>query len=766
MTHQSSEARADEPREGLRVVGRDHAVSDAVLKATGGLAYGDDLSLPGMLHAKLVLSPLAHARVVSVDTSLAEALPGVTAVFTHADAPDAPYSRYRILPGQERCPADERILTDKARFVGDRLAAVVAETPQAAAEAARLVRFTFEELPPVLSPQQALSDGAAAVHAGGNLLHEFTHEAGDATPLPAGALEVTTQVSTPRIHHGALEPHLCLAQVDGSGKLTIWSPTQSVFGARTVVADIFGLPYTRVRVVKIPMGGSFGGKQEFILEPVTAFLALRTGRPVKLVLDREEAISATMVRPATTSAVTLAVGPDGTLADVRVDCLFDAGAYATSSIDYAEMMSHKIGRLYRTPHYRHHGKVAYTTTPVAGGARAYGAPEILTAVELGMDEVARRLGVDPVDLRLKNLVEPGDVEPLSGMGLGDARVRECLERGAEAFSWRTRRRAPAGDGRYRTGVGVACAAHKNGILSHRFADFSTMAASMNEDGTVALTASLHEMGAGCLTLMQLIVAEELGIGPGAVSVSEGDSDLTPYDFGCYGSRVTYVCGAGAQATARALRARVLELAGVLLDLPADDLVAAGGEVRSRSSALALPFAGVVVRARAELGEDVCVHHTYTPRSNPGSYCVQFAEVRVDVATGLTRVTDLLVAADVGRALNPMMARGQYLGGVQMGIGYALCEEVKLDERGRPAPGGFKNYHMVNAPDMPEVDVLFVEHEGDDGPYGAKSIGEIATVPTAAAVVNAMNHALGVTLTDLPVTPEKVVAALAAREGET
>ncbi len=564
MTDRPFATPTGEERDGLRIVGRDHALSDAVLKVTGGLAYGDDLSLPGMVHAKLVLSPVAHARVTAVDTSLAEALPGVIGVFTHRDAPDAVFSRYRILPGQAQCPMDEPLFTDTARFVGDRLAAVVADTPQAAAEAARLVRFEFEELPPVLSPEQGLADGAPRVHDGGNLLHEFVHETGQAPP-PAGTLTVTTSVRTPRVHHAALEPHLCLARADESGKLTIWSPTQSVFGARTVVADLFGLPYTKVRVVKIPMGGSFGGKQEFILEPVTAFLALRSGRPVKLVLEREEAIFATMVRPATASTVSLAVERDGALADVDVDCVLDAGAYATSSLDYAEMMSHKVGRLYRTPHYRHRGRVVYTTTPVAGGARAYGAPEILTAVEIAMDQVARRLDLDPLDLRLRNVVEPFAVEPLTGMDLGDARVRECLERGAEAFGWRERRAAPADDGRYLTGVGLACAAHKNGILSDSFSDFCTMAARMNEDASVALSASLHEMGAGCLTLMQLIVAEELGISPDMVSVTEGDSDVTPYDFGCFGSRVTYVCGAGAKATADALRARLVELAAVLLE---------------------------------------------------------------------------------------------------------------------------------------------------------------------------------------------------------
>ena len=261
--------------------------------------------------------------------------------------------------------------------------------------------------------------------------------------------------------------------------------------------------------------------------------------------------------------------------------------------------------------------------------------------------------------------------------------------GSEAFGWRERRSAPRAGERYRTGVGVACGAHKNGILSETFTDFSTMTAKMNEDGSVALTASMHEMGAGVITVMQLIVAEELGIGVDDVSVTEADSDATPYDFGCYGSRITYVCGAAAQQTTAILRRRLLANAAALSGAAEDDLEIADGAVRSRDGSLRLSFADVVMRTKLERGEDIYAHHTHTATSNPGSYCAQFAEVVVDCATGLTRVTDFLVVADIGRALNPVLARGQYHGGVQMGIGYALCEEVRIDDLGRPAPGGFE-----------------------------------------------------------------------------
>jgi xanthine dehydrogenase molybdenum-binding subunit len=744
----------------LKVVGRDHPIRDASLKVSGGLAYATDLVLPDMVHAKLLLSPLAHGHVVRIDASDALALPGVIAVFSHENAPATTYSRYRILPGQE-CPADEPLFSQTVRFAGDRVAAVVAATARIAAEAARLIRVEYEELPAVLTPEASLREGAARIHPGGNLLHEFDELVRGTPSAQAVALEVTTKVRTPRVHHAALEPHVCLADCDAGGRLTIWSPTQSVFGARTVVADLFGLSYNRVRVIKVPMGGSFGGKQEFILEPVTAFLAMQLRRPVRLALDREECIFATMVRGATETRVSLAVAADGALQNVDAETLFDAGAYATSSPDYAEMMAHKLTRLYRIPRYHHHGRVAYTTTPVAGGCRAYGAPEIVAAMEIAMDQAARGLAMDPVELRLRNLVHPQDVDPLSGMSLGDARVRECLTEGAEAFGWSERFRAKRDSGRYRRGIGVACGAHKNGILSADFPDFSTMTLRMNEDGSVTLGASLHEVGCGSLTAMGLIVAEELGVSPDLVTVTEADSDLTPYDFGCFGSRVTYVCGAAALGAAIALKERLAEAAAAVMQRAPHELEVGDGRVATLDGAPeVLSYGAVVMAAKTQLGEDVMVQHTHRATSNPGAYSAQFAEVLVDCASGLTTVTDFLAVGDVGLAINRRMVEGQFQGAVQMGIGFALCEEVGLDGEGRPAPGGFKNYHVVNAPDMPRVRVLLVKHDGDDGPYGAKSVGEIATVPTAPAVVNAMNHALGTTFTDLPVTPEKVLVELA------
>ena len=426
-------------------------------------------------------------------------------------------------------------------------------------------------------------------------------------------------------------------------------------------------------------------------------------------------------------------------------------------------MCKKVTKLYRVPHYQHQGRAVYTNTPVGGAARGWGAPEMAAATEIHMDRVAAALRLDPVDLRLKNMVEPHDTDLVTGLPLGDARVRECLERGVVAFDWAARRARPAGRGRYRRGVGVAAGAHKNGMYG-AFPEASRMGLKMNEDGTFELNASLHEVGCGIVTTMRIIVAEVLGVHPDLVAAGEADTATTPFDYGTYGSRVTYVVGACARIVAERVREKLLLAAAELIKEPVERLAAYDAAVHvkdERGRAIAYRDIARLTEMRAVPG--IAASTTYYAVSNPASYSVQFAEVEVDCATGLTAVTDFLAVADVGRAINRGMVEGQYQGAVQMGIGYALYEHLDVDDHGRAGVDGFKNYHIVNAPDMPDVQVLLVEHEGDDGPFGAKSVGEIATVPTAPAVVNAVNNALGTELSELPLTPERILSALHGEE---
>ncbi|HZL65139.1 MAG TPA: molybdopterin cofactor-binding domain-containing protein [Thermoleophilia bacterium] len=746
----------------LRYVGKSYPVHDVAQKVTGELIYGSDLNFPGMLYAKLLLSPIAHGMVRSVDSSRAEALPGVLKVFSHLNSPADTYCRARLYPGQE-CAIDETLFSEHVRFVGDRVAAVVAISQAIAEAAVALIEVDYEELPALLTTKQALERSDVLIHADGNLLFEMQIESGE-RPDISGAVLVSSTTATPRVHHAALEPHVCVAQGHSTGGMTVWTTSQGAYGVRTVIADLLGLEYHKVRVIKAPMGGSFGGKTEFIVEPVTAFLAHETRRTVKLLFDREECIRATMVRPATETTIRTACAPDGQLLELEATTTLDSGGYASSTPDYADHMCKKVTKLYRLPHYDHRCQVVYTNTPVAGAARGWGAPEMITAVEIHLAKVAKRLRIDPVELRLKNLVQPFDIDPVTDMSLGDARVAECLERGAAAFDWTARRARATGKGRYRRGVGVACGAHKNGQFGS-FAEASNMALKMNEDGTFELSASLHEPGCGVVTVMKIIVAEVLGVHPDLIAASEADTSATPFDYGTFGSRMTYVVGACAQATATELKASILAAAAEILETPLEELVAREGVVYvAGDERRSVAFRDIARLSHMKHVPAIQAATTYYATSNPGSYSVQFAEVEVDCATGLTAVTDFLAVGDVGRAINRGMVKAQFQGAVQMGIGYALYEHVDVDEAGRSGVDGFKNYHMVNAPDMPDIDVLIVEHEGDDGPFGAKSVGEVAMVPTAAAVVNAVNNALGTELSDLPLIPDRIIAALAANEG--
>jgi CO/xanthine dehydrogenase Mo-binding subunit len=750
----------------MRFVGRTHAVHDAGSKVTGRLTYAADMWLPGMLYARLLLSPIAHGTVRRIDASRARALPEVFEVFSYENSPDRLFDRCRRMAGEVGGIADERLFAQRVRFVGDRVAAVVATSEKAARAAIPLIEVEYEQLPLALTPDEALRPGAASVGPSGNLIAEHCVRLGEEADAAAGDLETSTQSSTQRVHHAALDPHGCLAACDESGKLTVWSPSQSSFGVRTAVAELLGLPFNSVRVVKTPVGGSFGGRAEFYLEPTVAFMAMALKRPVRLVLDREQCQIATYTRPSTTTRIRTVCSHEGILKVFDADTTVDAGGYAGSAAGYAQEMTDKIPRLYRIARIHHRSRAVYTNTPVSGGMRGWGGPEICAPMEVHLDQIAGRLQMDPVALRLRNLVQPLDVDPVIGLSLGDARVKECLEQGAELFDWKVRHSKAADRGRMRRGVGVACGGHINGLYRSSFAESSTMSLSMNEDGSLTLNASLHEVGCGSVTVMKVIVAEVLGIDPSRIAAGEADTDTTPYDQGCFGSRMTYANGAVALATAEELKSRLLDAAAVLYELRREDLCAEDGCVRvSGDGARRIPFGDIVVDARTRLGQEIIATTTRQATSNPGAYSVQFAEVVVDSLTGLTRVTDFLAANDIGLAINRGMVIGQIQGAVNMGIGFALSEEMPFDDQGRIPGGGFKNYHVVNAPDMPVVRVLLIEHAGDEGPYGAKSVGEVSMIPTAPAVINAINHALGTALLDLPATPERVLAALAeARRG--
>jgi CO/xanthine dehydrogenase Mo-binding subunit len=754
-----------------KYIGRSFPLQDAKLKATGDLRYGNDLSFTAMVHARLVLSTVPHGIIEHIDTSRALVLPGVLAVFHVKNTPARRFSRYRVLPGQENTPEDEVLFPEKVRFAGDRVAAVAAADPETARKAADLITVTYRNLPAFVTPGKALAAEKATngktvvpVHSSGNLLYAHQNRIGYPPPFSPDDLVTETETRTPRIHHAAMETHGCTALYDGD-KLTIYSGSQVVYGIRTVIADLLGMPYHKVRIIKVPVGGSFGGRQESIVEPVAAFMAVALKRPVKLTLDREQTIVATMTRPSTRTRIRSKLSAGGRIREVRADTLFNVGAYAGNALDYAGTISHCITRLYRVPCYRHRISCVYTNTPVTGGARGWGTPELFAAVETHFFQAAKALGMDPVDLHLKNVVRPGDIDPGKGLSLGNVAIRDCIEQGALAFDWRNRYARDPGSGRIRRGVGMACVAHKNGMRANGTSpEHTSMVMKMNEDGTCVLNTALQELGCGLCTAIGLIAAETLGISPEQIAVTEADTETSPYDFGTVGSRVTYNCGACAMETAGLLREKIMEAAARVFNVNIGDILAREGWAWPRGrEGDKKPFSKIACLAKTFHDTDIVVSHTYHGLTNPGAYGAHFAEVSVDTLTGRVEVTDYLAVHDLGRIINRAMVEGQIQGCVQMGIGYALYEAVLINEDGTVANSTFRAYHMVNACAMPHIRMILLEKGGDGGPFGAKSIGEAGTVPVAPAVVNAVNHALRGMLSrplhDLPLVPEKVIAAL-------
>ena len=747
----------------LQIVGHSVPIHDVVEKATGSLRYVNDLKLHGMLHAKLVLSTVAHGRVKRLDTSRAEQLPGVAAVFTAAHCPAHPYNSHKWIEGME-VVKDETFFTDHVRFHGDRIAAVVAESREIAEAAARLVEIEYEELPVVLDPETALEATSQPLHGDSNVLYRKEMNLGDVESALAGAYRVVEdRVETPKIHHAAMETHCCLAETDSDGMVTVHTPCQVIFQVQLIVAEALGIPMSRVRVIKTTTGGSFGGKGQPVLEPVAAFLSLALRRPVKLLLDRTETILSTRTRHRTISTIRTGVDRDGRLVARDIRTLVDTGAYCTNGEAIAMAMGKKTYKLYRLQDQRYRADVVYTNSAIGGACRGYGSPQICAATEINIDHAATALGMDPVAFRLRNLVHPTDRDPLSGVELGNARIIDCVRKGCELIGWDEKFNRPKTGGRFERGVGIACSAHGNGYQG-AYPDFITVDLQLDSEGAAILKGAFHDLGCGTVTTMQQIAAEVLAMDVARIRVPAADTLVAPFDSaGTQASRVTFVCGGAVKQAAEMLRDQVLDCAAVKLGRDRADLACVQGAVTSLSDpAIRASYAELVVFAQKTQHHSLGVNTTYESPGNPTSYSADFAEVEVDTLTGRVRVLEFAAVHDIGRAINTGFVHGQIQGSIQMGIGMALCEDLTLDAKGRVSASRLSRYTLLNAPEMPRIHIALIEQGEALGPFGAKSIGEIATVAVAPAVINAINHALGTRITRLPAIPERIVAALKTR----
>lgn len=751
------------------VIGKSVLRYDLREKLTGEAKYTADISLPGMLCGKILRSPHPHARIVGIDATAAESLPGVRAVLTPFNAPSG-----RVAP-------DLPSLDTKARFVGDEVAAVAADDEDLATQALRLIRAEYEPLPAVFSARDALKPDAPAVHPSGNLVggKPLTLTRGNVEEGFARADRIFEQsFSTPAHSGAALEPRAAVALWEDDA-LTVWKSSRGVHADRLNLALALGIERDRVRVIGPTMGAGYGNKDETRLSVIAAALAMRAGKPVKIEASREEEFIAGRKRHSTETTLKIGVTHDGEITAIHATTLMDTGAYLSSGPGVVRRAGQGALYLYRCANVRYDGYLAYTNQPSGGSYRALGAPQGHFALEVLTNHIADELGMDPLDFRLLNHVgidgQPGervtpanqivDTQPVEGgIPFSSNGLRECLEIGAEAFGWRSRRAAQSPDGAHKKrGVGMSMFIYRGGPGGKSAARLA-----LNPDGTMNLTAGLMDVGEGSATVMAQIAAEALGVAYEDVTVTFGDTQHTPEAPITAGSTATFSTGTATLKAATELKAKVLNAAAKHLSIDTHGLDITDGRIVSGDGAALLALAD----AAALFGpRGTAVEASVMPGSADyivNSFGAHFAEVEVDTETGQVSVLRYVAAHDSGRILNPQLAANQVEGGVSQMLGFALSEQMLTDEQsGVTLNASFLEHKSPTIQEYPPVQVLFADVNDPIGPFGAKALGEPPSIGVAPALINAIYDAVGVRISDLPATPDKVLNALdaAARDAD-
>ncbi|WP_426408365.1 molybdopterin-dependent oxidoreductase [Bradyrhizobium ganzhouense] len=739
----------------------------------GTARYTFDTTIDNLLHIKLLRSPHAHARIVAIDRSAAMAVPGVHAVLTHEDAPSVLFSTARH-EKDWMDPEDTRILDNVVRFIGQKVAAVVAESEGAAEEACRRLKVEYEILPALIDPEQAMVPGAPLVHpdrttanrvadAQRNLVAETHGEFGDvASALAASAVTFEATFHSHRVQHAALETHGGLAWLDDAGVLNVRTSTQVPFLTRRALSDIFQLPTDKVRVFCERVGGGFGGKQEMFVEDVLALATLKTGRPVKLELTREEQFIATSTRHPMRVRIKAGADADGKLTALQLDVLSNTGAYGNHG---GSVMFHAVSEsiaVYNCPNKRVDGFVVYTNTVPAGAFRGYGLPQALIAVEAAIDELARQLGISPYEMRRRNIVRPGDpmLSPPESdyhdVLYGSYGLDQCIdlvERAMQAYQPQ-----PELSPEWLTGDGVALTMIDTVPPAGHIADAMI---ALNDDGGFDLTVGTAEFGNGTSTVHRQIAATVLATTVDRIRLRQSDTAHGGHDTGAYGSTGTFVAGKATQAAAMQLATELKAVAANAWLCDAATCALEGEFVVS--GVRRMSFVELAKLAR-EAGRPLVAHGNSegTPRSV--GFNVQGFRIAVNKGTGEIKILKSVQAADAGVVANPMQCRGQVEGGVAQAIGAALYEEMVIDANGRVTNPKFRDYHLPSFADVPRTEVLFAETSDTIGPLGAKSMSESPYNPVAAALGNAIADATGIRFTAPPFKPDRLFPALLDKFG--
>jgi CO/xanthine dehydrogenase Mo-binding subunit len=774
------------------LIGKRITKLDAPEKASGQTRYVHDLDLPGQLYGKILRSTRVHARIVRIDVSKARALPGVHAVLTAADVP---YQR-PLGVGKDQFP----LKGDKVRSRRDEIAAVAADTEEIAAAALALIEVEYDDLPPLTDPAQALVPGAPVIHdekvppaapheslkpgAPGdaeahrhNVAMTFDYEQGD---VAVGEAESDVIVDDWfRLHYVT---HCCMgvsgviAEFDRSGNLLLYSNTQVPFLHKREFAEILSMDPARIRIIQPPIGGGFGSKLDiYPFEPICVFLAKATDRPVKLVFSREEEFVASPTRQPVLLRLKSGAKKDGTLTFRTCETLHDNGAYTSWGATTPFVMMQTISSLYRVPHCKYHTTAVYTNNPYAGSFRGYGNLQATFAVEQQIDKLADALGIDPLAMRVINAQNPGEVTP-QGMHFKTCGLKECLSTAGTASGWSAKHAAAIAaqktPGRHKRGVGMASMLHVGGGAKIYPSDGCGTILKIDDFAHVTLLTGASEIGQGSETVLAQLVCEELGLPLDAVTVVNNDTDITPWDVGVHASRTTFIGGNSAIGAARKARVKILAAAAKVTGLPESELELRSGHIVRATTGEALMNLAKLLRSLhfSDKAELVMTSFYYEPPSHHQdksfkgdvsaayAWATQVVEVDVDTETGLVKLLKVTGAHDVGRVLNRLGIEGQIEGGIVMGQGYAMTEEL-IVEGGIVRNPGFRDYKLVTAPEVPEMDIHFIETMDGEGPQGAKGVGEAPAICMAAAIANAICNATGVRIYELPFTPEKVYRAL-------
>lgn len=755
-----------EVRAPLKVIGQPLPRPDAVAKVTGEARYTDDYTFPGMLHARTLRAAHPHALIRHIDVSRARALPGVHAVLTHADIPGEKNHGLVIADWPALC-------YDKVRYVGDALAIVAADTREIATAALDLIDVEYEVLPAVTDPVAARQEGAPAVHPAGNLLKHIKVRKGDVAQGFAQAEVVLERTfHTPFYEHAFLEPECAIGVPEPDGRLTVYVGSQIPYQDRSQIARCLAVPEDQVRVVGTLIGGGFGGKEDIMGQIHVALLARAAGRPVKMLYDRHESLTVHPKRHATQIRVKLGARRDGSLVAMETELYGDTGAYASLGEKVMTRATTHSAGPYEVPNVKADCYAMYTNNPPAGAFRGFGVTQSAFAVETMMDLLAETLGRDAADLRRQNALRVGSVTNTGQVLRESVGLVDCLDRVTSEIQRQTAaaRLSPAA-GRKARAWGLA-AGYKNTGLGGGAPDKAGAEVELYEDGSAEVRTSSAEIGQGLVTLLAMIVAQELGLPAGRVRVLLSDTDLTPDGGPTTASRQTFLAGNAARGAASSLRQAMESILAERFDLPPQEIVFEEGLARVHERSVSV---GEAVRLMRADGRQAKAQYEYwAPATQPlgsggdmhfaFSFAVQAAEVEVDLDTGEVKVLQLVAAHDVGRALNPLALQGQIEGGMLMGLGAALTEEFIVED-GRVVTDYLARYKMPSIRHAPRITSFIVEAEVASGPFGAKGVGEIASIPTLAAIANAVQKACGVRALRLPLDQDKLLLALRAGQTE-